>query len=760
MSKCIICFLFDVCFLGPILFAQSMITGRIVDNKSLPISYVDVVLTHGKDTMCTAGTISNEKGAYCFLDVPLGIYVITFERIGFIKFSQKVEVLRDTVRLGDVVLNANDIELEGVNVRGRKSLLKMNNGILELNVIDSYLKNEHDLFEVLKKVPGVQVQKEKIQVLGLGEATIYLNKKKILQLSEIENVSVKKIKKITLSTSPSVKYDADKNCILTIETIANKDDFRIQGTASLEVGDKTSEDINVDIQYSFENLILWGNYNLARKNSLDKEYTCLIICSDTVWQHVYDDENSISSNEHSYNVTLDYHFIDQYDFSVSYNGESISNDAESCGLAISTINNQLVHDIELANNNKKASLLHHVTTSLSGKMCTRMDGEISYDFVRKKNNLTQSVEKESIESLISVLYNETINEIHACDLNLKYNISEKQNFIIGGNFNKIRRDGMFNKRAYSNSENRKSIYASYSYSCKQFSVNLGIRYEALKTKSYGYALEGIVREYNNWFPQFSTSLAFPLGNISLAYSRRIVRPGFDILNGNMIYMNENFYQVGNPQIKHSLSHNLQFSMMLRGWLYFNLIYANMKDYMGYVFCSSPEDNSIVYQSWENHRRFQQIAPVINIAPDFKWWKPSLMLYYMQPIFHFSGETYNNPVFNMVFDNQFILPNQFMINVNYSSNTTGNYLMYRVPEKQVLNIKINKTFCSGKIDVSVFANDVFHKAKDGIRGTIHNIQINQSVKSDSRRVGISLIYYWSRPVQNGKKNALDKEINRL
>ena len=74
--------------------------------------------------------------------------------------------------------------------------------------------------------------------------------------------------------------------------------------------------------------------------------------------------------------------------------------------------------------------------------------------------------------------------------------------------------------------------------------------------------------------------------------------------------------------------------------------------------------------------------------------------------------------------------------------------------------MSKTFYYGKIDVSVFANDVFHQAKDGIRGTLHNIQINQSVKSDSRRVGISLIYYWSRPVQNSKKNTLDKEINRL
>lgn len=752
--------MFDVCFLSPVLFAQSVVTGRIVDNKSHPIPYVDVIMTHEKDTTSITGTVSNEKGEYCFLDVLSGMYVITFERIGFTKFSRQFEVFRDTVRLEDVVLNANDIELEGVDVRGKRSLLKMNNGILELNVIDSYLKNEHNLFYVLNKVPGVQVQKEKIQVWGLGEATIYLNKKKISQLSEIENIPVKTIKKITLSTSPSVKYDADKNCILTIETVANKDDFRIQGTTSFEVGNKTSEDMNVDMQYSVKNLILWGNYNFARKTSLDKEYTYLTICSDTIWQHVYDDENSISSNEHSYNFALDYHFIDRYDFSVSYNGESISNDAESRGAATSTINDQLAHDIDLVNNNKKTSLLHHVTTSLSGKVGARIDGEFSYDFVQKKNDLTQYVEEENIGSPISVLYNETINEIHACDLNVKYNFSDKQNFIIGGNFNKIKRDGMFNKQEYSNSENRKSIYASYGYSYKQFSVNIGIRYEALETKSYGYALEGIVREYNNWFPRFSTSLAFPLGNISLAYSRRIVRPGFNILNGNMIYMNENFYQVGNPQIKHSLSHNLQFSMMMRGWLYFNLIYANMKDYMGYVFYSSPENSSIVYQSWANHRRFQQIAPVINIAPDFKWWKPSLMLYYMQPIFHFSGKTYNNPVFNVVFDNQFILPNQFMVNVNYSSNTTGNYLMYKVPEKQVLNIKINKTFYFGKVDVSVYANDLFHKAKDGIRGTVYDIQINQSVKTDSKRFGISLIYYWSRPVQNNKKNILDKEINRL
>ena len=117
------------------------------------------------------------------------------------------------------------------------------------------------------------------------------------------------------------------------------------------------------------------------------------------------------------------------------------------------------------------------------------------------------------------------------------------------------------------------------------------------------------------------------------------------------------------------------------------------------------------------------------------------------------------VFN--FMAQIILPKdiKFVANYNYLTSK-GNYYYFVAdkPFNNSLNLTVSKKFMSDRLNVSLFADDVFNTQETALHSISSFPNVNLSSKYDSQRFGISLNYKIPTKNKNAKidPNLLDKE----
>lgn len=108
-----------------VIYAQvATISGRVLDNKNLPIEYASLELFSAKDSTLVTGGISNSKGLFQLKKIPKGNYYL---RIKFMGFNDKiisailVSETQSKVRLKDIKLEPSSIKMDEVVVSATKS---------------------------------------------------------------------------------------------------------------------------------------------------------------------------------------------------------------------------------------------------------------------------------------------------------------------------------------------------------------------------------------------------------------------------------------------------------------------------------------------------------------------------------------------------------------------------------------------------------------------------------------------------------------
>lgn len=117
------------------------------------------------------------------------------------------------------------------------------------------------------------------------------------------------------------------------------------------------------------------------------------------------------------------------------------------------------------------------------------------------------------------------------------------------------------------------------------------------------------------------------------------------------------------------------------------------------------------------------------------------------------------VFN--FMAQIILPKDITFVANYNYLTpNGNYYYFVAdkPFSNSLNLNISKKFMNERLNISLFADDVFNTQETALHSVSAVPNVYLSSKNDSRKFGISVNYKIPTKNKNAKidPNLLDKE----
>ncbi len=149
---------------------RASLSGRVVEKSTnQPIEQATVRLLQATDSSMVRGVASGKNGDFTLVRVRPGHYILNISFIGFETLSQNIEVKKEDTRLqlGSLALDDASILLSEAVVVGKAPEVVFRNDTTEYNA-DSFKVTEGSVLEdLLKKMPGVEVDTEgKVTVNG------------------------------------------------------------------------------------------------------------------------------------------------------------------------------------------------------------------------------------------------------------------------------------------------------------------------------------------------------------------------------------------------------------------------------------------------------------------------------------------------------------------------------------------------------------------------------------------------------------------
>ena len=183
--------------------------GRVIDEKGEPMPFVNVVLLSLPDSAFVQGGMTDEQGVFKIVtDVNEGLFKVT--SVGYqtlyIKAGQDltIQMKEDTQLLQEVVVKG---QLPKTHVKG---------DAMRTTVAGTILEKAGTISDALSKIPSLEAEGEGIKVLGRGTAEIYINGRKLQDISELGRINSDQILHVDVVQNPGARYAASTKAVVRI----------------------------------------------------------------------------------------------------------------------------------------------------------------------------------------------------------------------------------------------------------------------------------------------------------------------------------------------------------------------------------------------------------------------------------------------------------------------------------------------------------------------------------------------------------------
>ena len=173
------------------------ITGKIVDNQGNPLAFANIMLLSHPDSAFVKGAVSDEEGNFSIAANCNG-GIIKVSSIGYQTITKDCEGQQaGIIRLTEDAQNLNEVV-----IKAHRPQYKMTNEGLMTNVQGTVLSKMGTAEDVLKHVPSVVKKKDGFEVFGKGTPIIYINGRKMQDISELDNIKSADIKSVEVIQNP------------------------------------------------------------------------------------------------------------------------------------------------------------------------------------------------------------------------------------------------------------------------------------------------------------------------------------------------------------------------------------------------------------------------------------------------------------------------------------------------------------------------------------------------------------------------------
>lgn len=618
---------FALLVFGWIYVAAETIKGSVKDAQGNAMPFVTVSVLAQDSTLLT-GAITDDNGAYA-VEVNANRYIIQASYVGYV-----------TVYGGpDFVLREETEKLAEVEVMAKKSLIERQMDKLVVNVSASPLAAGSNGNDILRRAPGVRIDKDgNITVNGksveiwIDGKPSYLSGQQLKAM--LDGTDGNTIEKIEIISNPSAKYDASgQGGIINIKTKRNMMKG-LNGTLSAAYGGMYFSDVkrwlnmdmvSLNLNYRGEKTYTFGqltqvfaqndiDFETYRKTptlenysysgyAMDFQYYMLKVGND--WY--IDSVNTFGFILQVPYMKVNQRIIDGRNYAYTVEG------TDTVSKSVSNTGAQIQSPQHTANLN----YTHTFNDELERELTVNVD-------YNRYNNKTTNTQLTNYDELLPYSLGLNINSQQVIDIysakldfqtkfwktgmiecGVKYGLSSTNNHMTT--------DSIFDDIPLSQTPQDfrydEHVAAAYISVGKQFgehwSVKLGLRGEY--TYSFGNWLSAdsvTRRSYFNPFPTayigYTTS---PLGKlqqpiaVSASYTRRIKRPNYWMLNPFRTYVDAYSYQEGNTELTPEFNNDVELHFSWTQYLNVTFNFAHTQDMFSQKTTILPD--GMGYTKWSN-----------------------------------------------------------------------------------------------------------------------------------------------------------------
>ncbi len=175
--------------------ANHKVTGSIKDivQNSIPAATIRIL---APDSSFVKGSVTNEKGEFCLDNIKKGKYILSASCIGYTNRFLDFEMPDRDYEVPTVILEENNVILEGVTVTGASVIQKKDHLLIIPD--KQQVKHAYTGYGLLYNlmIPGITVERrQKTVSTSRGQATLYINGVKA-DFREVQNLRPKDIERI------------------------------------------------------------------------------------------------------------------------------------------------------------------------------------------------------------------------------------------------------------------------------------------------------------------------------------------------------------------------------------------------------------------------------------------------------------------------------------------------------------------------------------------------------------------------------------
>lgn len=744
--------------------SQNQISGLITDQANVPIPYVNVLLLSPLDSSLIQGNISELDGSYSFADLVPGDYLLSTGMIGYqTQYSEKLTLKNEPgeLTLPVIQLSENTAMLSEVEVVEKKALFEQQIDRLVVNVENSINLTGTTALDVLKRSPGVSVnpQSNTISMSGKDGVVVMLNGKisrmpadAVVQM--LDGMNSDNIEKIELIHTPPSNFDAQGNAGFINIVMKKSQEDGFNGGFSLNAGygkkEKTGASFNLNWK---KNKVNWfadysWRYNnnpqlFANYRGFKKDNTSFFTGGEST-------RNPTRVHVQNARMGVDIRLSDKtvlgalttwssryWTMDAVNNIQNLQNEVLTSGVVV--VNDEINHDNSyLANLNLEHQFSEKTKLNVDLDYASFVNDNPSnysnefYDENEQLLNKTQLrvSKKNPLDIWVGkVDFTHKLNNEMVWEFGLKGTRTSFENDIVVEDLIESvwTRSEFFSSKA-NMSETVGAAYSSMFWKLTpKIDVKIGLRFEYADILLGTVAEPKIVdRKNGRFFPSIFIANQINEDNqLQLSYSRRINRPGFNLLAPWFIFFDPTTVQTGNPTLLASISDAFRLNYNWKT-VQFGLQYTYNDDMIGRFQPDVDVETNTQVNGAKNFLNAHLAA--INVSFPLKftdWWSMRTgwtgQWAKVNDVVDEQAVSFSNASWNLNTSMTFQLPKKFSVEVNQVYFSPVLFGLVKWEEFHTLDIGVQKELPGehGKIKVAV--SDIF--VGGNYRGRLDDPQVN-------------------------------------
>lgn len=726
------------------------ITGKVTDESQQPMEFVNVVLLNRGDSAFIAGTVTNTDGSFGIENTDAKARWVKFSSVGYI--TQIIEIPMDG-NLGVITMAPDNIMLGEVVVKSNRPVTAIKGNALVTMVDNSVLAHAGTANDVLKQVPMVSGHDGNFEVFGKGTPLIYVNGRKLQDMTELADIKSGDIKSVEVITNPGAKYDATAKSVIHIQMKRPKGDGW-SGSLSTQNGFQhyfvTRN--QAGLKYRTGGLEVFGN--LGYLNGRFQNYSSnemLTVANRLIDQQIVTRRRMHNSEMYG---KAGFSYLFGKDQSIGGRYSNGFSKAKEEGGYNSTINidGNLEDEVAALSTQKRKSYPKHYTNLYYNGKAGKLGIDLNIDYMWNKNRTEMLNNENGTTSGRTVVNSASTNhgKMFAQKLTLSYpvwkgEVQAGEEYISSRFRNAYNTDATLLTDATSQVDEKNIAgFMQLTQTFSNVDVAAGLRYEHI---NFGYMTDGQRqtdqdKTYNNLFPSLSVSTMIKNVQLSLSYTNKTKRPNYEDIDGTIDYINRFTLEGGNKYLKPEHIHAID---LMGAWKQY-FIQASFTYRKNPILTTTvPYDatGEVKLITKDNLSDIKKLEFFVGSQQKWGIWEPKFNIGLQKQWFTVdydgNSQTLNKPIVLVQWLNAIHLPGDVWMNIDMQWMSRGNEDNMQTKSTSYVNAKLYKAFWNKRLGVSLEINDIFNKSGRKLTVYSKDVKLYQINKAENRAVWMTLQY---------------------